>query len=137
MTRRILLSITILIIVVCVGVSLILIPGAFLLAERGLGMSPDAAQPTPTRTLVVMPTSTPGSSLPTDVERQMDQIQTEVMQIRGLTLQEPLIRDVLTPEQLQDRVMNEFFAKNIRLKKPSEMSWCTMPGACWKQIMIS
>jgi hypothetical protein len=87
MTRRILLSITILIIVVCVGVSLILIPGAFLLAGRGPGMAPDAAQPTPTRTLVVMPTSTPGSNLPTDVEQQMDQIQTEVMQIRGLTLQ--------------------------------------------------
>jgi hypothetical protein len=111
MTRRILLSITILIIVVCVGVSLILIPGAFLLAGRGPGMAPDAALPTPTRTLVVIPTSTPGSNLPTDVEQQMDQIQMEVMQIRGLTLKEPLIRDVLTAEQLQDRVMNEFFAE--------------------------
>jgi hypothetical protein len=109
MTRRILLSIVVLVIVVCVGLSLILIPGAFILARTSLSFSPEAAQPTPTRTLVVMPTSTPGSNLPTDVERQMDQIQAEVMQIRGLTLNEPLTRDVLTTEQLQDRVMNEFF----------------------------
>jgi len=109
MSRRIFLSIVVLFVVVCVGLSLILIPGAYLLAARSLGFSQDAVQPTPTRTLVALPTSTPGSNLPSDVERQMDQIQVEVMQIRGLTLKEPLIRDVLTPEQLQDKVMNEFF----------------------------
>jgi hypothetical protein len=109
MTRRILLSIVVLVIVVCVGLSLILIPGAYLLAGQSLGFRSETAQPTPTRTMVAMPTSTPGSNLPTSVEQQMDQIQVEVMQIRGLTLNQPLIRDVLTPEQLQDRVVNEFF----------------------------
>jgi hypothetical protein len=109
MTRRIVFSIIILIVVVCVGLSLILIPGAYLLAGRSLGLAPEATQFTPTRTPVMIPTSTPGSNLPPDVEQQMDQIQVEVMQIRGLTLQEPLMRDILSPEQLQDRVMNEFF----------------------------
>jgi hypothetical protein len=110
MTRRILISMLVLLVVVCVGLSMILIPGALLVASESLGFRENAVQPTPTRTPVVLPTSTPGSNLPPDVEQQMDQIQVEVMQIRGLTLSEPLIRGVLTPEQLQERVMNEFFS---------------------------
>jgi hypothetical protein len=108
MTRRILISIIILILVVCIGLSLILIPGAFLLSRSSPAMTQDV-QPTPTRTLVILPTSTPGSNLSPDVEEQMDQIQVEVMQIRGLTLDEPLMRDVLSPAQLKERVTTEFF----------------------------
>jgi hypothetical protein len=111
MTRRILISIVVLLVIACVVISLVLIPGAFLLASRSLGFVPDPVEPTPTRTVVVMPTSTPGSNLSSDIERQMDQIQTDIMQIRGLALDQPLIRDVLSNEQLQERVMNEFFTE--------------------------
>ncbi|HSV86007.1 MAG TPA: hypothetical protein VLH85_05495 [Levilinea sp.] len=110
MSKRILLSIIVLAVVFCIGLSLVLIPGAFMLAAQNLGLNQDAAQATPTRTPVVLPTSTPGSNLPADIERQMDQIQVEVMKIRGLTLNAPLLRDVLSPEELQDRVAKEFFA---------------------------
>jgi hypothetical protein len=109
MSNRILLSILVLVVVFCIGLSLVLIPGAVLLATRVAGVDQAAAQPTPTLAPAIIPTSPPDGNLPPDIARQMDQIQLEVMRIRGLTLNAPVIRDVLSPEELQQRVTYDFF----------------------------
>lgn len=44
-----------------------------------------------------------------EVGAQMDRIQTEVSEIRGLSLQDPLQRDLMTSTDLQDTVVNDFF----------------------------
>jgi hypothetical protein len=131
MTRRILLSIIILIVVVCVGLSLILSQEhSYWQAEPGNGTRSDTVYPT--RTPVMMPTSTPGSNLPTDVEQQMDQIQ-----VRGdANTRFDLARTTdagcsiprTTSRSGDERVFRRIYARRCGTK----MSWCTMPGVCWK-----
>ncbi|HZW03696.1 MAG TPA: hypothetical protein VFF68_07210 [Anaerolineaceae bacterium] len=66
------------------------------------------------------PVGTPGAALPTppgedpaalssEVRSAMEGIEGQVSALRGLTIDEDVTRAVLTPAQLRDRVVNEFF----------------------------
>jgi hypothetical protein len=48
------------------------------------------------------------SELPSDVASQMDDIQQQVIALRGLQTNGPVDRDLLTPEQLREHVLNNF-----------------------------
>ena len=52
----------------------------------------------------------PSDGLPPKIAKQMDEIQQQVIAIRGLHMTTDLKRDLLTPEELQDKVINDFFA---------------------------
>ncbi len=131
MTKRVLLSILTLLIVACLLLGVILAPGAFFAVQQAL--LPSTATPRATPTLVPIPSATPsvgvsptptasmldapsgqptasvGLSLPPDVAAQMDVIEQQVIQIRGLAPAQSLKRNVLTKEQLRDKVVNDFF----------------------------
>lgn len=56
-----------------------------------------------------VPTDVPGDSgLPADITRQMDQIQKQVIKIRGLQPTGPIKRSLLTHDQLQKNVVIDF-----------------------------
>jgi hypothetical protein len=62
-----------------------------------------------TPTASAIPTEIPGDSgLPADITRQMDQIQKQVIQIRGLQPTGPVKRALLTHDQLQKNVVTDF-----------------------------
>jgi hypothetical protein len=48
------------------------------------------------------------SSLPVEITRQMDEIQKEVIDLRELQPNQPVERELLTPEQLRQRVIEDF-----------------------------
>jgi hypothetical protein len=56
----------------------------------------------------------PESSLPAQVVTQMDEIQAQVADLRGLPPLETVDRYLLTPEQLRERVMNDFLEDYYR-----------------------
>lgn len=59
-------------------------------------------------------TATGAKSLPADTIRQMEEIQKQVVQFRGLALKNPLQRDLLTNEELLQRVKGDFFKDYTR-----------------------
>jgi len=108
MTKRVLLSILTILVVICLCLSLVAIPGVILVASRGLpGIGNPTATPLPL--ITPFPTDPSSGSLPEIISRQMDQIQVQVIQIRGLAQLKALKRDMLTPDQLRKRVTDEFF----------------------------
>jgi hypothetical protein len=50
----------------------------------------------------------PSSALPPDIERQMDEIERQVSDLRGLERLAPVTRAVMSPEELRQRVMEDF-----------------------------
>jgi hypothetical protein len=54
------------------------------------------------------PTQEAASTLPAEVARSMDEIQQQVISIRGLQPSGSFTRDVLTPAQLRENVINDF-----------------------------
>ncbi|MEJ2302410.1 MAG: hypothetical protein P8Y14_12870 [Anaerolineales bacterium] len=48
------------------------------------------------------------SNLPVEITRQMDEIQNEVIDLRDLQPNQPVERELLTPEQLRQRVIEDF-----------------------------
>lgn len=50
------------------------------------------------------------TSIPTDVSAEMAEIESQVMQLRGLTLQGEITRKSMTTEELSDQVKVDFFA---------------------------
>ena len=97
MEKKIGLSVLALIISGCVLLSAGVIAGAyFLLKAQKNYVAP---------TVTVQPVE-----LPLTIAEQMDQIQQEVLSIRGMPLNTDLQRDLMTPAELQDKVVNEFFA---------------------------
>jgi hypothetical protein len=93
MSKKILLSLLAMILVVCVVISALFITGA--IAIPRMIAKPQAA------------TSTPQAGL--TVDQQMDQIQSQVESFRGLELKNPLSRALMTPAELEDKVVNDFF----------------------------
>lgn len=85
----------VLIVTACVLVSIALIVGGYFLLR---------AQKNYTE-----PTLTSVSTLSPEISSQMNEIQQQVMQLRGLQLTADLKRDLMTPEELQDKVINDFF----------------------------
>ena len=50
----------------------------------------------------------PGSNLPADISNQMDKIQEQVIELRGLASTGPVTRSLLTQEGLREHVVNDF-----------------------------
>jgi hypothetical protein len=65
--------------------------------------SPQA--PVPVETPIV---STPEASLPAEITNQMDEIQAQMVELRGLEPLDSVDRYLLTPEQLRTRVIEDF-----------------------------
>ena len=109
-------TVLVLIISSCVLLSAGLIIGGYFLlkAQKNYTAPVPSAVSTPALETVTSPQptqeTTPAAELPADVASQMDEIQQQVMAIRGLSMKTDLKRDLLTPEELQDKVINEFFA---------------------------
>jgi hypothetical protein len=128
MSKKIWLSLLALTVVACGLVSLVfittacaIIPFSFSAATQGITVTPSLAGVTVTPTLTVIPsiespaaesTATefvPLSTLQPDIAQQMDKIQQQVMSYRGLKLKTSLKRALMTPDQLKDKVINDFF----------------------------
>ncbi len=119
MNKRLILSCAILLVVVCVCLSLVLIPAPFLLFNSRITVSEavpstpgreEAPIPAPVFTpQAPMPGADPSENLPPEIASQMDEIQQQVVTIRGLAAIGTLRRELLTPEMLQVKVAEEFF----------------------------
>lgn len=133
MTKKILLSILALGLVACLLLSAAAITGVVWITHKSVsvGVTPliETTQIIPTQAEIQSESVTPtvtesanpessvtpaatlaGSSpLSPEIASQMDQIQQEVMSYRGLTLSQPLKRALMSPAQLKDQVLNEFF----------------------------
>jgi hypothetical protein len=70
---------------------------------------PTFADKTPSATLTKRPTST-SNEIPAYVAAQMDIIEEDVVGIRGLSLEHPIERALLSPEQLEQRVLDDFLS---------------------------
>ena len=90
MTKKITLSFLAILLSACILLSVVLIGVAVHLSHS--------------KSTAAVPTSTPAS-----IDAQMDQIQQEVTSYRGLKMDKPLSRSLLTTAQLKDHVINEFF----------------------------
>ena len=108
MTRNILLSILTLLVICCLGMGLLTATGAVVLASGSKTATPRPTV-TPMAPLPPIPTSALDQNLPPAVVRQMNTIQDQVIQIRGLQPDKTLDRALLTPDQLQQRVTDDFF----------------------------
>lgn len=104
-TKRILLSLLTFLVVICLGISVIAVAAAGLVVWQS---QKPAASATPVNR--ALPTLIPGKNdtLPAELTRQMDQIQREVLGIRGLALKTPVNRGLLTPDQLLQKVRDDF-----------------------------
>lgn len=77
-------------------------------------MTPQASEAEPTETNSLdqtqtdTPVSTPTSGIPLSIAAQMDQIQEQVVDLRGLQPENAVERELLTPEQLRQRVIDDF-----------------------------
>ncbi len=119
-TRHVLLSCLILLVAACLCVGVVALGGAgaaLLQVSRSATLPPTRVLITPlapTATLRpgVTPTLTstpvPGAEISPDEARQMDQIQQQVVQIRGLQPSGPVQRVLLTPDQLRQHVLTSF-----------------------------
>lgn len=116
MSKKTSITLIILLVTACVLTSIALIVGGVFL----LRAQKDYTQPTPI--VETNPTSIPTpvtetaapqpeneEPLSAEILNQMDEIQQQVMQIRGKELKHELQRDLMTPEELQDKIINEFF----------------------------
>jgi hypothetical protein len=93
MGKKISLSLLAIIISSCVLISAGLIVGAFFLLKSQKNYTPPTAEPTE----------------PPTIDAQMDKIQQQVTGIRGLEMNAPLDRSLMSTAELQDVVVNEFF----------------------------
>lgn len=99
MGKKVGISLLVLIITGCVLISAGLIAGGYFLLKAQKNYTAPTA--------VVSPTQAQSTSQ--SVDNQMDEIQLQVMDLRGLTLKTDLQRDLMTPVELQDKVKNDFF----------------------------
>lgn len=119
MNKKIILSLLILI-TLCVCGAIAIIAGFFIVSPitPGLTTTPteevqepplpeSAAQPV-TTAVPAHPLADP-SSLPVELALQMDEIQQQVIAIRGLNAKKPVIRDLLSAGELQQKVKTDFF----------------------------
>jgi hypothetical protein len=111
-TKNLLLSCAVIVLVTCMCLGLILAAGVGLTILRPINIGHDQAVTPPTHKTLEEPpaTLTPEADLPSDVAEIVLEIEAQVSQIRGLSLQTPVPRILISPEELQDIVMNEFFA---------------------------
>ena len=111
-TNRVLISCLVIILVACLCLSVMAVAGGaiFLINERTVtgsdpvATSPAAGEKTPAPTSAAVD----GQNLPADVTAQMDGIEEEVAGLRELPASGQVSRAVLTPDQLRERVVNDF-----------------------------
>jgi hypothetical protein len=116
MSKKTITTIIVLVVSAAVLISIALVVGGVYL----LRAQKNYTQPTPAvQTIAPTATALPGTSatqpassetLPVEIRSQMDEIQQQGLTIRGKQLNSELQRDLMTPEELQGRVINEFFA---------------------------
>lgn len=125
-TKNILLSCLVILVITCMCVLIILISGVVVNSiwpfslSQGETILPttDVALATPVSvgedTVTPMPTEDPLTEsvdpLPDEIAEVVLEIEAQVSQIRGLTVQSSVPRIMMTPKELQDIVVNEFFA---------------------------
>lgn len=128
-TRRVLISCGVLLAAacLCLGALSALGAGLAIYSQRTGSSVNQAPAPTPlvgkpfatpTPCAGACPTAMPSSNVPPDVAAQMDEIQAQVESFRGLKPSSPVNRALLTPEQLRERVINDFLAQYT----PEEMA---------------
>jgi hypothetical protein len=116
-TKNLLLSCAVIVLVTCVCLGLILAAGVGLTIWRPIDFRPEQETTPPPSTTHEEPVATltpevdlPEEELPEDIADIVTEIEAQVSQIRGLTLQMPVPRSLISPEALEDIVVNEFFA---------------------------
>jgi hypothetical protein len=121
-TKTFLLSCAVIVVVTCLCLGLILAAGIGLTILRPIDFRPGQEITPPPGETYEGPDATltpevtfpegelPDAELPPDVAEIVLEIEAQVSQIRGLTLQAPVPRILMSPEELEDIVVNEFFA---------------------------
>lgn len=117
MSKKVIITIVVLVVTACALFSALLIIGgvALLRAQKNYTQPTSVVvvpqvQPTKAATSTGATDTPEGeSSLSPEVLAQMDEIQSQVSEIRGLPQKTDLIRDLMTPAELEDKVVNDFF----------------------------
>ncbi len=118
-TKNVLISCVVILLLTCVCLGLILAGGVGVSLIWPIDFSrTDVVLPIPIEEIVEPsePTITPMDPpeivdpLPDDIARTVAEIEAQVSQIRGLILSEPVPRIMISPEELNEIVVNEFFA---------------------------
>lgn len=116
MTKRVLLSLLTVLVIFCLCISALAVAGGvgLLASRRAAQNTPPTPQP-PLPTLPAQLNPTPASDeLPQDVFASMTLIQQQVISLRGLEQTAPLVRKVLTRDELIKRVQQDFFKDYTR-----------------------
>lgn len=121
-TKNILISCFVIVILTCVCVGLIVVSGVGVTLIWPIDFRRSESIPSSNLGELVEPMVPPlqqGNSLdetdqalelPEDIARMINTIETQVSQIRGLSLSDPIPRILISPEELREIVVNEFFA---------------------------
>ncbi|MFU8827573.1 MAG: hypothetical protein ACNA70_08800 [Brevefilum sp.] len=125
-TKNILLSCGIILFITCVCLALIVVSGVGVLSFWPLDFNPDGAAVLPGETVTLAPSESPEQPtqpgitqpaptsdvdpLPDEVVVTLLDIEGQVSELRGLRPQKDVPKIVMSPEALEDMVVNEFFA---------------------------
>lgn len=116
-TRTILISCGVILIVTCICLGLIFVSGVGVSLLWPFGPTQDDPIPTSIRETWA-PTQVPNdesptedAELPDDLAETITQVESQVMEIRGLELLEPVDRTLISSEELEDIVAEDFFAE--------------------------
>jgi len=116
-TKYILISCVVILIVACLCLAVILVSGIGVGLIWPLQFQEDETLPTPV-TEQYVPTeespdhlTTPEDDLPDELAETISQIESQVSEIRGLSLEAPVDHTTLSMDELEDLVVNDFFAE--------------------------
>jgi hypothetical protein len=110
MNNRVGITVLVLVISACLLLCAgLIVGGYFLLKAQKQYTPPTAVVATVTSPQQTQEPAAQGELSP-EISSEMDEIQRQVLAIRGLDMTTELKRDLMTPEELQDKVINEFFA---------------------------
>lgn len=111
MKKSIWVSVLVLLVVVCVCIGLLLLAGVgtFFISKGNTSVSVPANVTAAPTDLPALPTSPTNPALSADVTRQMDEIQRQVVMLRGLMPTQGIIRKTLNAAELKQKVSDDFF----------------------------
>jgi hypothetical protein len=120
-TSRLLITCGVLLVVMCIFISLISVGYAALITTDGsifpikqtTTQTPNDSEAHPrnddlTPTSVLTPTFPTSNDIPPEIAQQMDQIQEQVSELRGLSPTGPIARLLLTRDELRQRLIDDF-----------------------------
>jgi hypothetical protein len=114
-TRNILISCGVILIVACLCLSFLIISGIGVSliwpfsTDQGSALPTPVQEPTPLEETTNIPTGE-AENLPSDLADKLFQIESEVVNIRGLTSNQPVNRTLISTEELEEIVTQDFFA---------------------------